>query len=226
VQNKLDKPLPWSEIDTVLLDMDGTLLDLGFDNFFWLEYLPKIYAEKNSLSLQQSKHFLAQSYGAIEGKLQWYCLDFWSERLKLDIAELKYSVREKVAFRPGALSFLKFIQQQNKQCLLATNAHPKSLEIKLLCADFHQYFDELVSSHQFGHPKEEIEFWRFLQRDYPFDPERTLFVDDSVKILKVAQQFGIGHLRAISQPDLNRATIDTTPFYAIHNFSKVISHAD
>ena len=30
-------PLAWRDIDTVLLDMDGTLLDLHYDNHFWLE---------------------------------------------------------------------------------------------------------------------------------------------------------------------------------------------
>ncbi|HBT55971.1 MAG TPA: haloacid dehalogenase, partial [Pseudomonas sp.] len=32
--------LNWNAIDTVLLDMDGTLLDLHFDNHFWLEHMP------------------------------------------------------------------------------------------------------------------------------------------------------------------------------------------
>ncbi|NLD01354.1 MAG: haloacid dehalogenase, partial [Gammaproteobacteria bacterium] len=50
--------LPWAHIDTVLLDMDGTLLDLHFDNFFWLKYLPQCYAEKNNLSLAQADAYL------------------------------------------------------------------------------------------------------------------------------------------------------------------------
>ena len=32
--------IDWTRIDTILLDMDGTLLDLGFDNFFWREHVP------------------------------------------------------------------------------------------------------------------------------------------------------------------------------------------
>jgi len=37
----------WSEIDTILLDMDGTLLDLNFDLHFWMEYLPLVLANKH-----------------------------------------------------------------------------------------------------------------------------------------------------------------------------------
>jgi len=78
--------IEWKKIDTVLLDMDGTILDLGFDNFFWLHHLPQVYAEKNGITFEQSKTLLSESYGAIEGKLEWYCLDFWSRRLELDVA--------------------------------------------------------------------------------------------------------------------------------------------
>ncbi|WP_444996885.1 GMP/IMP nucleotidase [Aliikangiella sp. IMCC44359] len=212
----------WQSIDTVLLDMDGTILDLAFDNYFWLEFLPQKYAEKNQLSLEESKLFLANSYGAIEGKLQWYCLDFWSERLQLDIAALKYSIKEKVAFRPGAIEFLEFLLEQKKHVYLVTNAHPKSLEIKLLNVSFHQYFKDLSSSHSFGYPKEEQSYWLLLQKKYQFDLKRTLFVDDSVKILKSAEQFGIKHLLGIAQPDMGKGIIDTAPFDSISDFKKII----
>ncbi len=39
----------WSQVDTVLLDMDGTLLDLHFDNRFWNEHLPRCYAQARGL---------------------------------------------------------------------------------------------------------------------------------------------------------------------------------
>ncbi|TQV85495.1 GMP/IMP nucleotidase [Aliikangiella coralliicola] len=221
----MEPKINWSEIDTVLLDMDGTILDLGFDNYFWLELLPKVYAEKNQLTLEQSKTFLAESYGAIEGKLQWYCLDFWSERLQLDIPELKKSVKERVAFRPGAVEFLQFLVDEEKSVYLVTNAHPKSLEIKLLNASFHQYFCDLHSSHEFGYPKEEQEYWRMLKDKYQFNPQRALFVDDNVRILKSARQFGIKHLLGIKQPDLSQGEIDCSPFQSIGDFTKIIQNA-
>jgi 5'-nucleotidase len=40
--------LDWNNIDTVLLDMDGTLLDLAFDSQFWLQDVPQ------ALSLQRA----------------------------------------------------------------------------------------------------------------------------------------------------------------------------
>jgi len=221
--NSSNPIINWNNIDTVLLDMDGTILDLSFDNFFWLEYLPQVYAKNNSLSLKQSKKFLADSYGTIEGKLQWYCLDFWSERLSLDIAELKKGVGDRVAFRPHAIKFLEFLVQQNKDVYLVTNAHRKSLEVKMLNVKFHHYFNDLSCSHDFGYPKEEQEYWRLLQGKYRFNKERTLFVDDSLAILKSAQDFGIEYCLGITQPDMKRDKIDCSPFEAIDDFEQFIS---
>jgi FMN phosphatase YigB (HAD superfamily) len=49
---------PWEAIDTVLLDMDGTLLDLRFDNYFWMEFLPERYAERHGLTPEQARAVL------------------------------------------------------------------------------------------------------------------------------------------------------------------------
>lgn len=214
----------WNEIDTVLLDMDGTILDLAFDNFFWQEYMPEVFAKKNAMSLVESSQFLSESYGELKGKLQWYCLDFWSDKLDLDIPALKKELGHMVAFRPGAVEFLKFLSDKKKSVCLATNAHRKTLEIKMLNADFNQYFGELTSSHDFGYPKEEQEYWHRLKEKFPFDPERTLFIDDSVTILESAKRFGIKYLYGISEPDSRKGPVDASPFESISDFQEWIAN--
>ncbi|HOP18299.1 MAG TPA: haloacid dehalogenase, partial [Gammaproteobacteria bacterium] len=70
--------LDWNDIDTVLLDMDGTLLDLHFDNHFWLEHVPRRYAEARGIGLEESSRELMARYQDIQGTLEWYCVDHWT----------------------------------------------------------------------------------------------------------------------------------------------------
>ncbi|MCV6626414.1 MAG: haloacid dehalogenase, partial [Cellvibrionaceae bacterium] len=99
--------LDWAQIDTVLLDMDGTLLDLHFDNYFWLQHLPRRYVETHGVPMEQAKAKLQGMFELYAGKLEWYCLDHWSAELDLDIAGLKQEIRERIATRPYAIEFLQ-----------------------------------------------------------------------------------------------------------------------
>ena len=89
--------IDWNTIDTVLLDMDGTLLDLHFDNQFWQHHVPLRYAEKCDISLQQARDYLQQEYQKVVGQIQWYCLDYWQHKLDLPIAQLKHEIKHLIA---------------------------------------------------------------------------------------------------------------------------------
>lgn len=214
--------LPWSAIDTILLDMDGTLLDLHFDNYFWADYLPQCYSEAFGLKLSESQSLLRGYSNDVKGTLNWYCLDYWSNKLALDIEALKTKVDHKIAFRPNAIPFLKFLKNLNKRIILATNAHPKTLELKLIRTDFSQYFNDMSSSHEIGYPKEEQAYWHALCQIFQLNPKRCLFIDDSLSVLSAAKSFGIGHLLAITQPDSQKQEVDCSPFTGIRDFNQLI----
>lgn len=213
--------LPWDDIDTVLLDMDGTLLDLHFDNYFWLTHLPARYAESHGVDLDEATEMLKAHIKAHEGTLQWYCLTHWSESLNLDIVALKQEVKHKIQIRPFVGEFLQRLQRLNKKLVLITNAHPQSLDLKLEVTRIDRWLDMVISSHQFQYPKEEQEFWRQLHVQEPFDPERTLFIDDTERILESARTFGIRHLLGIHQPDSQLSRPNITRFPAIDHFDEI-----
>ena len=191
----------WDLIDTVLLDMDGTLLDLRFDNYFWLEVLPERYARHHQLSVEAARAQLAPLFVAKQGTLDWYCIDFWTRELSLDIAELKRAEREHVRFLPGAERFLQQLHARSLDPVLVTNAHRGVLEIKAEQTGLLRYFRRIVSSHDVVMPKEQTEYWTQLQDYLAFDPARCLFVDDSIPVLNAARAHGIGHIFAITRPD-------------------------
>ncbi len=193
--------LDWSAIDTVLLDMDGTLLDLRFDNWFWLELIPGRYAAVHGLDLEEARARLAPRFSAVRGSLQWYCIEHWTQELGLDIGSIKREALAHVKFLPGAQEFLARLQASGKRRVLVTNAHPETLAIKNERVSLTQYFDACYSTHPFAAPKEHAEFWPRLAAAENFQPGRTLFVDDSLAVLKAAHDFGISWLRAVRMPD-------------------------
>jgi|SRR5664279_1672734 len=204
----------WSDIDTVLLDMDGTLLDLRFDTWFWQELIPSRYAAANGLELKATQELLAPRFVEVRGTLQWYCIEYWTRELKLDIGGIKREAQG-VSFLPGAKDFLLRLKDAGKRCALVTNAHPRTLAIKDEQVALTQYFDACYSTHTFEFPKEHGEFWPRLAAAEKFDPRRTLFVDDSLSVLDAARGFGIEWLRAVRRPDSGRPPQHTGDYAAV-----------
>lgn len=212
----------WEAIDTVLLDMDGTLLDLRFDNYFWLDLVPQRYAAKHDLTVEQARAVLAPMFAGKQGTLDWYCTDFWTRQLSLDIAGMKHEVREHVRFLPGAEDFLRALREKGVRIALVTNAHRDSLKVKATQTGLLNYFDVVFSSHDFGVPKEHAEFWRLLEAALGFDPARTLFVDDSHSVLRAAREHGIAHIFAISKPDSMMDRREVTEFMSVEAVSYLL----
>ncbi|GMQ91939.1 MAG: GMP/IMP nucleotidase [Gammaproteobacteria bacterium] len=212
----------WGKIHTVFLDMDGTLLDLHYDNHFWLEYVPKCFAETNNISIEHAKSDIYARYEAIRGTLNWYCVDYWSDALDLDIPTLKQEVDHLIAIHPHVVDFLGAVRHHDKRIVLVTNAHGKSISLKMERTQLGGYFDTIVSAHDIGVAKEDNSFWGKLQHGEPFDRSKTLFIDDSLPVLRSAQQYGIAYLLAIRQPDSKKAENPTGEFDAISTFREII----
>jgi HAD superfamily hydrolase (TIGR01509 family) len=214
--------IDWDSIDSVLLDMDGTLLDLHFDNHFWLEYVPMRYAEAQGMAVAEARAALAGRYDDIQGTLEWYCIDHWSRELGLDIALLKEEVSHLIAVHPHVVDFLQAVRERGKRLVLVTNAHQKSLQLKMDKTRLQGYFDAVVSAHDLGHAKESQAFWQALRQNDPFDPGRSLFVDDSLSVLRAARTYGIRWLLAIIAPDSRTPVRETAEFTAVRDFSVLL----
>ena len=213
--------LDWNNISTVLLDMDGTLLDLHFDNYFWQHHVPLRYAEKNQLHIDDARNILVPKFKSAEGSMNWYCVDYWSDQLDLDIAQLKAEVDHLIAVHPHVVEFLDATKAAGKHVALVTNAHQKSLMLKMDRTALTHHFDDIICAHDFGLPKEDPEFWTKLNQRLAFDKNKTLLVDDTLSVLRSAQQYGIKHLLAVLNPDSQAPQRDTEEFQAIKDFRDI-----
>jgi len=218
--------IDWKRIDTVLLDMDGTLLDLHYDNYFWHHYLPEQWGQRHGLDAERAREQLLPRFRSRAGTLSWYCLDYWTTELGIDILELKNDVEHLIRMRPHAIELLGFLRGLGKRVVLVTNAHEKLLEIKLRRTAIGAWFDAVVSAHALGRPKEERAFWEALHALHPFDAERTLLIDDNQDVLKSAAAFGIRHLLTIAQPDSQRPPRRDLGFAAVTSFETLIGASE
>ncbi|SHM02450.1 GMP/IMP nucleotidase [Vreelandella subglaciescola] len=212
--------MDWQTIDTVLLDMDGTLLDLHFDSHFWLEHLPRRYVELHQLDEASQRELQARIVGE-QGTLDWYSLAYWSRELDVDVVALKREVQHLIGLRGDALDFLQWLKQAHPRVILATNADRASLALKLPLTGLEPYLDAIVSSQDVGAAKEDQAFWHALQEQEPFDPARTLFIDDNPRVLKSAQTYGIRHLLGIKRPDSQRPERELQEFIALDRFAEI-----
>ena len=214
--------IDWERIDTVLLDMDGTLLDLHYDNFFWQEHLPLRYAELKGLEPGAARQYIVAETRRIQGSLNWYCTDYWSETLQVDVVSLKHEVSHKVSTRPYCVDFLDALRAARKDVVMVTNAHHDSLSLKMEKTRLTQKFDRLITVHEFSLPKENPDCWREVMRIHPFRAERTLLIDDNLVALASARDFGIRYLLAITQPDSRGPRRHIEDFDAIHSFDEIM----
>ncbi|WP_297196798.1 GMP/IMP nucleotidase [uncultured Pluralibacter sp.] len=193
--------IDWQAVDTVLLDMDGTLLDLAFDSYFWQHLVPHTWGAQNGLSLEEARTAMEQEYRAVQHTLNWYCLDYWSERLGLDIRAMTEAEGPKAAMREDTVPFLDALASRGKRRILLTNAHPYNLAVKLANTGLDAHLDLLLSTHTFGYPKEDRRLWQAVAEETGLSVDKTLFIDDSEPILDAAARFGIRYCLGVANPD-------------------------
>ncbi|MBJ8417003.1 HAD-IA family hydrolase [Acinetobacter courvalinii] len=193
-----------------MFDMDGTLLDLAFDDFIWNHCLPERHAQVHQCSLEQSQQTLFQFYQQHKHTLSWYSSAFWTAKVGVDVLQLQYQHRQKIGPRAGCHELLQQLKAEGYRCWLLTNADRPGLQLKLENVELRPYFEVMISSEELGHAKEETAFWHKLQQLHPFDPAQAVFIDDTVAVLKSAEDFGITQLFSILQPSSSKAARSVT----------------
>ena len=213
---------PLDECQTLMLDMDGTLLDLAYDNDMWLNRVPNLYARANSLSADEARTRLYATFRELEGTLDWYCLDHWSERLGFDVLALHREHRAGIAYLPGAKAFLERMAASPLRLLLVTNSHRDTLDLKAQETGVDGYFDGIYSSHDLGSPKEEQAFWEAIANVEDVDVERTVFIDDNAAVLASAATFGLRRLLHITQPATDRPPRSETRYEPLASVAELL----
>ena len=183
----------------MLLDLDGTLLDLAFDNLFLARAGARgLGAAALDSTLEAARAELAPRFRACEGRSSGIASSIGAASSSWISRHSSRPKPQRIRWLPGAREFLQRVRALGKRLLLVTNAHPTALAIKDARTQVISHFDAGFSSHAFGAPKEHPRFWQELARVAPFDAARSLFVDDSLPVLRAARA-------RRHRPDLRRA---------------------
>mgnify|MGYP001387569142 CR=1 FL=1 len=202
--------------------MDGTLLNLEFDNEFFSEFLPTQYALAKGVPKNVAQKDLFARYKAVEDTLQWFDIEYWGRELGLDVVGLTEQQSHKVSLHPDACAFLKHIQALGKPASLITNAHHSTLKIKVQRTGIDRYLKKMLCSSEVGAPKHHPKFWDYAQKEIGYNPTRTLFVDDSEKVLLAAREHGIRYLLHRSKPSTVAPPLPSDKFHSIEDFNPLM----
>ena len=213
----------WDEIDDVLLDMDGTLLDRHFDNFFFEEELPRRYAARHGLRFEESRDQLMAMYRSVEGELAWTDLHYWTKRVGIDVVALHRELDHMIGFLPGAEEFLRDLRRLGKRVTIVTNAHEAGVLVKTAKTGLDQHVDRIVNAFEVGYLKMRPEYWPRCQQLLGFDPTRSLFVDDDEGCLIAAQQFGVAHLIHSAKSSSKLPPSPLAQFVSVTDFSLLLN---
>lgn len=210
--------LDWDSIDTVLLDMDGTLLDLHFDFYFWTQHLPQKYSQIHNADINEVTDYIAHRLAEKQGQLEWYCTDYWSQQFELNIIAAQTEVQNLIRERAQVIEFLNQLGAMQKKRILITNSDRPSIKLKFANCALEPQLDQVISSHDYQVAKEQQQFWHHLQTHIDFDPETTVFIDDSEAVLNSAHQFGIKQLLSIKQPISSQLREVDSKYPMVENF--------
>ncbi len=219
------KDVLWGpQVQSVLLDMDGTLLDRHFDDHFWEDVVPSSYAAKHGLTFGSARDKLVETYRRHEGTLKWTDIDFWSEELGLDIPALKEQREHLIEVHPHVEDFLGMLKSEKKRVYLLTDAHLKVVDLKMRKTKLDRYFDGCLTSFDIGYPKQDPEFWRRAGRALSFDKDTSLFIDDREEILRTAKRFGIRYTLYKANANSKRESGLSGEFSSITEFAELLNY--
>ena len=185
-------------IENVIFDLGGVLLDIDYNltraafEKLGVTHFNEMYSQANAGQLFQKLET------GIIAEEEFYKQLNNSTGMNLSSKEIKEAWNAMLlAFREDSLQFLNQLKNKYKIFLLSnTNKiHLESFyEIyhqKKRTKKFEKYFDKAFYSFEIGLRKPDEECYEWVLKDLNIDPQKTLFIDDSINNIEGAKKVGI-----------------------------------
>lgn len=179
----------------ISFDMDGTLFDEVFDRLLWDDELPRLYAERHKVSLENARKKCIAEYKK-EGKfsLKWYDAEYWFSLFDIKDGWKKVikGIKHKVHIYDDTIPSLKVLSKKYDLIVLST-AMAEFIELKLSVENIRKYFKKIYSStSDLGAPGKDKMVFRKLLKVLNIKPENLIHVGDDYDFdYKIPRKMGV-----------------------------------
>ncbi len=78
------------ELKIISFDVDGTLVDLEYNDLIWFKEIPELVAKKKKISFERSLKYVYEEYTKLgEHNLNWYDINYWVTYFGLKVSPKK-----------------------------------------------------------------------------------------------------------------------------------------
>jgi FMN phosphatase YigB (HAD superfamily) len=165
----------------ISFDLDCTLIEPTFTTFVWEIGIPRLYAEKNNVSLSQATSIVKGEYDRVgEGAMEWYDIAYWFRFFELAERwqDLMEEHRDKVRPFPEVKEVMEELGKSH-DLIIVSNAAREFIEMEVKEAGIEAYFARIFSvTSDFGQVKKTTECYVEVLKAMGATPTNTVHVGD------------------------------------------------
>lgn len=173
----------FKDIKLISFDLDGTLIDKkSFDDIFWMEEVPKLYAKKNKITITEAKKIVIGKF--MENPkfgVNWYRPKYWFKYFKLeeDHEIILKDLKEKIKIYNDVIPLLKHLKEKKYKLIIITHSTRDMIKIKLQVEKLESYFDEIYSTtDDYEMVKKDDKIFKIVLKKHKIKAKEMLHIGD------------------------------------------------
>ena len=162
----------------ISFDVDGTLVDLEYNDLIWFKEIPELVARKKKISFEKSLKFVHEEYAKLgEHNLNWYDINYWISYFGIEISPDKIfeKYEPQVKIYPEVISLLEELKK--KYILIVITAMPREFLIPKM-KNLEKYFKFSFSALSDFKELKNSEIYSKISKALKVPPKQILHIGD------------------------------------------------
>ena len=162
----------------ISFDVDGTLVDLEYNDLIWFKEIPELVAKKKKISFEKSLKFVHEEYAKLgEHNLNWYDINYWISYFGIEISPDKIfeKYEPQVKIYPEVIPLLEELKK--KYILIVITAMPREFLIPKM-KNLEKYFKFSFSALSDFKELKNSEIYSKISKALKVPPKQILHIGD------------------------------------------------